>query len=182
MSLFFHLLLTHFVADYPLQSGWMIRLKRRGYVGVLLHCLVHLAVMLALLFPLLHLPQVWVGIGIVFGTHNGIDQTKMLLDRRYPQRRRLFYFLDQLAHILVVFGVSVFLRGVWPQAEWAQSLYGNRLLLAYLLCLVLSTYFYDVTRYFLRLSQGSAEYRRDYRTMGRNALLVTAAFGLASLI
>jgi len=182
MDLFIHLLLTHFLADYPFQSGALLRLKFRTYWGVLLHCLIHLASMVALLFPLLHNSRVWVGIAVIFFTHNLIDQIKVTLDKKYPRYHLAFYAGDQIAHWLVVGGVTLAVGPVLPQG-WGADLYQNTLLFVYLLALVISTYFYDVTRYFLNLpKRGKKPYRRDYPRMLKNALIVSVSFFLYTLL
>lgn len=43
MSLFLTLLLSHLVADFPLQFDSIIRMKNRGQLGLILHSAIHVA-------------------------------------------------------------------------------------------------------------------------------------------
>lgn len=179
MNLLLYFLLAHFLADYPLQPGSLVRLKLKHYVGVFIHGLVHLLVMILILFPFLNSSKIWIGIGIIYLTHNLIDQTKVRLDRKNPEKAKFFYFLDQFLHWTVIIGVCLYANHAKPNLslEWLKW-YTNYSLSLYLLCLVLATYFFDVTRYFLRLKKDSPPYRRDYKIMFKNALIVSGGFGI----
>lgn len=177
MSVFIPLLLTHFLADYPLQWGAIIRLKQKNYWGVFLHCLIHLAVMSLVMHGFLYDLKMFWGILIVFATHNVIDQIKVVLDKKHPSWRLPLYIMDQSAHVLVVAGVALWLGEMNPVGPFAL-VYSNKLIMGYLLVLVWSTYFYDVTRYFLkhRKPDGS-HYERDYHGILMHAVGVTVVFG-----
>ncbi len=180
MTFFIYFLLAHFIADYPLQSSKLVQLKTQHYWGVFIHGIIHLSVMLIVLYPLLYSRQAWVGIAIVYLTHNLIDQTKVQLDKMNPDKARFLYFLDQFLHWSIIAGVSYYVGNITPHLsiQWAE-LYLNRTLVLYLFCMVLATYFYDVTRYFVRLKSVQVPYQRDYKTMFRNGLIVTVAFGVS---
>ena len=176
-TLLLYFLLAHFLADYLLQPGKLVRLKIRRYLGVFIHVLVHLGVMILVMAPFLHERRVWIAIGIIYVTHNIIDQTKVQLDKRNPGKTRFFYFLDQFLHWSVIAGVAFYVGRVSPHltGQWL-TLYSDTDIIIYLFCLVLATYFYDVTRYFVTLKVGSSPYQRDYKAIVRNALIVTAGF------
>jgi len=182
MSVFIPLLLTHFIADYPLQSGLIIRLKQKNYWGVLVHCLIHLGVMVLVMQGFWQDWRIFLGVLIVFITHNIIDQAKVTLDKKHPKWRLTLYISDQLAHVFVVAGVAWWLGAIEPMGLFAP-VYQDPLIMAYLLLLVLSTYFYDVTRYFLkhRMPDGS-HYERDYRGIVMHAVGVSVVFGGAWVI
>lgn len=178
MSVFLPLLLTHFLADYPLQWGALIRLKQKRYLGVFLHCLIHLGVMLAVLQGFLHDARMFWGILVVFVTHNAIDQLKVILEKRHPKWRLPLYLLDQAAHVIIVTGVALWLGPLTPLGPLA-AVYANPWVLSYLLVLVLSTYFYDVTHYFLKHRQpDGSHYGRNYPGILKRAALVTILFGI----
>lgn len=183
MTFLIYFLLAHFLADYPLQSTKLVQLKTQRYLGVFLHGLIHLSVMLLVLFPLLHDQKIWTAVAIVYITHNIIDQTKVQLDKNNPGKARFFYFLDQFLHWSIIVAVSFYVGSIQPDLT-GQSLgiYMNNTLVLYLFCMVLSTYFYDVTRYFIKLKKGLPHYHRDYKTMFRNGLIVTLAFGIYWLL
>lgn len=170
--------LTHFLSDYPFQSGKLVKLKQERFLGVFLHTGVHLLSMLVVLSPLLHDSRVWLSIALVYITHSVIDQTKVVLDKASPQHARLLYFLDQFSHWGIMYGALRIAGDVQPRLSgiWLD-LYTNKTLWLYILVLVLCTYFYDVTRYFVKL-QMKKEFKRDYLTMMRNASIVTIAFAI----
>jgi len=176
MNLILHFLLAHFLADYPFQSGKLVKLKMERYLGVFVHGLIHLITLLVVLYPVLHLRRVQIAIAIIYFTHNLIDQMKVKLDKKDPKHHRLFYFTDQLLHNTILLSVAFYIGIGVPQlsTQWF-SLYTNPILVAYVLLMVLSTYFYDVTRHFFLL-KGNEPYVRDYKVMMRNAVLVTVIF------
>lgn len=178
MNLFFYLLLTHFLADYPFQSTDLIRLKLKTYWGVLLHCSIHLAVLMIVLYPLLHMFEVWVAIAVIFITHNIIDEIKVTLDRKYPKWHVKLYFLDQLSHLIIVTFVALYVGSISPDTLVDAPFYADKTYVLYVLTLVLSTYFFDVTRYFLQFHKKEITYKRDYKTIVRNAIIVTVGFGV----
>lgn len=178
MNFLVHFYLYHFLADYPFQSGKLVRLKQKRFLGVFLHTGIHLITMLVLLFPLLHIKEVQYGIAVIYITHNIIDQIKVALDKANPKYARLLYFLDQFAHWTIIYFSARYIGDVTPELTGqALSLYTNNTLFLYLLVLVLSTYFYDVSRYFVLLKMDKP-FKRDYKTMIRNGIIVTIAFGI----
>ena len=178
MNFLIHFYLYHFLADYPFQNGKLVKLKQDRFLGVFLHTGIHLITMLILLAPLLHIKEVQVAIAIIYITHNVIDQIKVSLDKANPKHARLLYFMDQLTHWIIIYCSARYIGEVVPKLSGqALELYTNNTLFLYLLVMVLSTYFYDVSRYFVKL-QMNKPFKRDYRTMFRNAVIVTVAFGI----
>lgn len=179
MNLLIHLYLVHFLADYPLQPNKLIALKKKSYFGVLLHCLVHLTVLVAVLSPFLHLKEVWMGIAVIFITHNIIDQTKITLDKKYPKLRLHLYVIDQLFHLSIVSGVAYYIGYIKPNTHLPiLDLYFDTTFVTYILALALVTYFYDVTRYFIQIRKKFRPYKRDYKTIIINAFIVSIAFAI----
>lgn len=180
MNFLLYFYLAHFLSDYPLQSNAMVRYKRKSFWGVLLHSTVHLVSLLVILSPFLCNWRVWLAIAIVYASHNIIDQTKVALDKANPKRARINYFVDQLAHWTFILLAATVAGELAPKGltGWALEFYTNQTFFLYLLVMVLSTYFYDVTRYFIRLKMFTEELHRDYRTMLMNAVIVTVAFGV----
>jgi len=157
----------------------LVEYKHKTYLGVLLHCLIHLAVLFAVLSPFLHLKSVWIGIAVIFITHNIIDQIKVKLDKKYPKWKLQLYISDQAAHLLIVTAVVFYVGSITPNTSLdAISLYTDQTFISYILILVLSTYFYDVTRHFVRTRKKKAPYKRDYKTMIRNVFIVSIAFAV----
>ncbi|HAT73084.1 MAG TPA: hypothetical protein DCS63_09740 [Elusimicrobia bacterium] len=116
MIIFWRLLLAHLLADFTLQFDVVNRLKRNHLWGMLLHCLTHLAVAAALLWP--YLPQTWVTLGpvgingwwalaIMLALHFAVDQLRVYSMRTMGYHDGTVSFLaDQLLHVYVLFMIS----------------------------------------------------------------------------
>ena len=103
MDLLATLILAHLIADFPLQTNAVFRLKNRHWVGVLLHAAIHVMVTgLLLQNPLGHWPML-VSLG---GIHFITDWLKL---RMKFKRRSLGFVLDQAAH-----GLALYLLATWP--------------------------------------------------------------------
>ncbi len=180
MDITLHLILAHFLADYPLQSDGMVAYKSKHFLGIVLHSLVHVLTSVLLGLPFVLQGNFWLAIGTMFVTHNALDQGKVLIHRHFKKANRfLFYVLDQIGHLAVIVGTSwLWLRNLTPDLEghWL-AIYQNSTLIDFLLVLTLSTYFYDVSRWTYRNSKKPQTYIRDWKMMGRNALIVVVAFG-----
>jgi len=183
MAFLIHLLLAHFLADYPLQSGRLVALKMKRFLGIFIHGLVHLVVLLLILSPLLHGGRTWGAIVIIYITHNLIDHFKVKFDGSDPRHHRFFYFFDQVLHWSILVGSAYYLGDVAPNLsgqflEW----YTHPTLFLYLLLMIVSTYFFDVSRYFLTQNVNKVVYKRDYKFMFINGGVVTVAFALLWLM
>jgi Protein of unknown function (DUF3307) len=184
MDITLHLILAHFLADYPLQSDRLVAYKSRHFAGILLHSLVHVLTSVLLAFPFVLQSRLWLAIGVVFLTHNILDQTKVWAQRRFPRVNRfLFYVADQVGHLLVIYLSSAWLlRNMIPDFGGAWfGVYRDTALVAFPLVLILATYFYDVSRWTYRNTVKPQPYVRDWKMMGRNAVVVTLFFGLVAL-
>ncbi|MBK8900639.1 MAG: DUF3307 domain-containing protein [Anaerolineaceae bacterium] len=94
MTTFLALLLAHLLADFPLQTNRIFRLKVAGNAGLVLHVLIHiLTTALLVRRPASHLDLLLV-LGVV---HFLIDWIKLRFphDPQWPG-----FLLDQLAHLL----------------------------------------------------------------------------------
>ena len=111
------LLLTvkHVIADFVLQTSWMAigKDQRTGWaLPLLAHCLVHLAVAMALI--LIIAPRFWFVALIDFAIHIAVDRTKgfCVSTFRVKQEHQWFWWLigiDQAMHHLTGFGLSIFM-------------------------------------------------------------------------
>lgn len=98
MTTFTALYLAHLIADFPLQTNRIYRLKTESSQGILLHVAIHLLVASILVEDALtHWP-----VFLVLGTaHFFIDWAKL----RYPvyrYRQTPGFILDQFAHLLTI--------------------------------------------------------------------------------
>ncbi len=177
MNILLHLILAHFLADYPFQWNWLAKYKQKHPLGILIHSFTHFVVSLILTIPFLYMGKVWLGILFIFVTHTGLDQLKIYLGKNTKWNPFLLYVSDQLAHLLVIWGVVVYwgvLAPLWP-GEWLKY-YFNDSILSFALILTLVTYFYDVSRWTYLNMRKKQPYKRDYKMMIRNALIVVIAF------
>ena len=99
------ILLAHIIGDFLLQPDRWVRDKfqkklRSSYLYW--HVVLHAVALLVLLgFQM----KFWLGIGIIVITHFIIDLTKLYLEKKINPR--LLFFLDQLAHLLVLILVTL---------------------------------------------------------------------------
>ena len=113
------LLLTvkHIIADFMLQNSWMAigKDQKTGWaLPLLAHCLVHLAVAMALI--LIVAPRFWFVAFLDFAIHITIDRIKGIFASRYgvtmENDHPWFWTLigvDQALHHLTGFGLSIFM-------------------------------------------------------------------------
>ncbi len=136
LQLFFQLLMAHLLADFFLQSKYMLREKRRQRwksQQLALHALIagSLAYLLAAQW------QNWllVGVGTAV-THWLIDAIKVQVDKK---KTTTAFIVDQLAHVAVIVTIAAFLTefpegmdGLVNPAQWgAWAVYGAGLLLLF---------------------------------------------------
>lgn len=179
MSLLLYFYLIHFLADYTFQPSKLVQYKIEHFLGIVIHSTVHLITLLFVLSPFLPNKRVFTAIGVIYVTHILIDQTKVSLSKVYPKYVRFFYFLDQIVHLIIVTACSFYVGLLTPQylGGTVLKLYSNQSFILYLLILVLVTYFFDVTRYFVRRNF-KKPFKRDWWGMGINALILTVVFGI----
>lgn len=108
--LFVPLLLAHFIADFPLQTGRVFQWKSQGPAGVGIHSGIFVLIALSFSIPLLRQPLMWGYILSLGISHFVIDWLKIF----YPNRRGrddLWTFLfDQLLHTIFVLFIGLLAR------------------------------------------------------------------------
>lgn len=102
MNLFLTLLLAHLIADFPLQTDWIFRIKVKHGWGILLHAAIHSLVTAALIQNPL---KFWPVLAVLWLAHAAVDWLKL-----YIQHATLTpgFLLDQLAHILTLVVIAYF--------------------------------------------------------------------------
>ena len=116
MVIFWRLLLSHLLADFTLQFNIVNRLKRQHVGGMLLHCLTHFVVSVALTYNYLgdvwfHFGSAavtgWAAMGLMLVVHFIIDELRIYSMKRMGYRDGTVSFLvDQLLHVYVLFMIS----------------------------------------------------------------------------
>jgi hypothetical protein len=177
MFLTLHFILSHLIADYSVQPSKLVEYKYKSFFGVLLHTLMHLGIVLILVLPFLYLNTVRIGVLIIFVTHTLIDYLKITIEKKYPENKFVTYVSDQIVHLIIILLLVRFIGRVEPDSSWGWAkIYLNSDLINFLIILHLSTYFWDITRWAYINSKNPTPYKRDYRMMARNALIVAIAF------
>jgi Protein of unknown function (DUF3307) len=105
----------HVIADFVLQTSWMALgkdQKTEWALPLLAHCLVHLAVSLALI--LIIAPRFWFVAFIDFAIHIFVDRAKGLCSSTFGMTPEHPWFwtligVDQALHHLTGFGLSIFM-------------------------------------------------------------------------
>ena len=113
MTIFWRMFLSHLLSDFTLQFDVVNRMKRNGQPGMIVHCLTHYIVSLALTWSFLG--QVWCNIGslpvngwwacaIMLVLHYIVDQTRVFSMKRLHYKDGTVSFLtDQFLHVYVLF-------------------------------------------------------------------------------
>jgi hypothetical protein len=115
MEIFCRLLFGHLLADFTFQSNYIAEWKRRSWVGLLVHVLIHPACYITLLWPFLG--DVWVNAGpvalngwacVVVATalHWVEDWFRVRKINRGWNDNTLFYVWDQAIHVVILFFLS----------------------------------------------------------------------------
>lgn len=109
------LFLAHLIADYPLQTTWLVKAKRT-LPGLTLHVGIHLGVLLLICLP--YTASLWPYLLLLAISHFAIDSFKNLLARRRPQWVAGPYLFDQFLHILSIWAIGLWIEaslpGGWP--------------------------------------------------------------------
>ncbi|MFH0821012.1 MAG: DUF3307 domain-containing protein [Candidatus Peregrinibacteria bacterium] len=182
MNLILSLVTAHFLADFAFQPQWLANAKKNRWWGVPLHALIHFIAMAVLLIPFLNWPSVWGAMALVALTHWGIDYGKIVLGERSPMHPLLMYLADQLLHFIILLIASTyFFNSLVAELDYSPHwFFTDPSIFSYLFLLTLATYALDMTRWTYRISQNpdTPSYRRDYKTIVRNGLIVTVSFVL----
>jgi hypothetical protein len=141
MNFFYLLLLAHVLADFPLQTDAVFRLKQKSMMGVFLHAGIFTAVALIILFPFHAESAVWIAVLALTLLHLAIDRAKVFLSLRKAADNFIYFAVDQVLHF-----ISIWIAGTWlGRAMMASTipafpLYANARLVLILIALVLASF------------------------------------------
>ena len=116
LTLFYRLLLAFLLADYPLQTDLVFKIRYQKRWGVALHAGIHLLITLALCYPYLHSPWFIVGV-VVLQTVHGLFDT-------FKKSGLLGFFADQAFHFASLAAVAWIFGGL-EQASWTTDWLGK---------------------------------------------------------
>lgn len=101
MFLLLRLYLGHLVADFPLQTDEIYRLKVKTWQGTFLHAAIVSLAMAGMAFPYWENIWIWLFVILIGITHVLEDRFKVKLESRVPDRFLLFS-LDQGIHLALL--------------------------------------------------------------------------------
>ena len=102
MFLFYRLLLAHVIADFPMQTSQIFKIKMNTQWGVMLHTLIVLIFSILFAFPYLEDPKVLIILLIIFLSHTVIDKLKMEYSEKTKNQSIRILLLDQALHIAII--------------------------------------------------------------------------------
>ena len=102
MFLFYRLLLAHIIADFPLQTNQIFKIKMNTQWGVLLHTLIVLIFSILFTFPYLEDPKVMIILLVIFLSHTVIDKLKLEYSKKTKNQSIRILLLDQVLHIAII--------------------------------------------------------------------------------
>ena len=102
MFLFYRLLLAHIIADFPMQTSQIFKVKTNTEWGVLIHTLIVLIFSIFFAFPYLEDPKVIIILLVIFLSHTVIDKLKMEYSKKTKNQGIRILLLDQTLHIAII--------------------------------------------------------------------------------
>lgn len=169
LMLFLKLLLAHILGDFVLQSNFLVEKRKQNVMYLLLHVIIHAAV-LCLLFAN-ELPQYYILLSFIVVSHLAIDSLKIWVEKKWNCNPTVLFVLDQALHLAILVAV-VFARYGIPYAV-IQQLYSIKSLLcliAFLLTAVVSPIFLKVV--FSKWNQQSEFALKKSESLGNAGLLI----------
>ena len=158
MFLLYRLLLAHIIADFPLQTSQIFKIKMNTQWGVILHTLIVLIFSLLFAFPYLENLRVIIIIIIIFATHTIIDKIKLDYSKKNTNQDIKIFLLDQFLHISIIaaltfnFTESYLLSSPFNNAFLSDliHLYNNDILIISLIGYILSIFFIPILLIYIK--------------------------------
>jgi len=124
MSPLFGLILGHLIGDFVLQTIDLVRYKGHSWKGLFLHTAIVIASCALCLWN--NLPTWWPWLIPLFLLHMLTDWGKVTLNQRISGWKTRLFFLDQLAHLVVIVLVVIIQAGGWPYQSLAEAIGGEQ--------------------------------------------------------
>ncbi len=109
MTVFWRLVLAHFIADFALQTDAVFLVKKRCAWGVLLHVAIFALTSIATTGPYLNSPPFWGGLVFLWLFHAAVDKAKLTLGSSGHGDHLGTFLLDQVLHLVAIGLVCLFL-------------------------------------------------------------------------
>jgi hypothetical protein len=142
MFLFIRIILAHLLGDFPFQFNSVYKMKLTGLRGIIPHALIIGGCAVAMSWPYLNLPTVW--LFIIFMTATHLIQDAIKLNFNSPKNSFWTYILDQLSHVgLISILFFTDLKNLKPPADQSNFyvwMYSRNEFMVYLIALIAATY------------------------------------------
>jgi uncharacterized protein DUF3307 len=116
--MFYSLILSHFLGDFPLQSNWMARRKTNFWV-LFLHMSIHFILMVVLVGNIRLV--IWPHLLLLALVHMGQDRLKLSLSKQWPAQRVTLFIIDQLLHYFFIWVLVMWIQTIAPNLVNAQN-------------------------------------------------------------
>ncbi len=158
MFLLCRLLLAHIIADFPLQTKQIFRVKMNTKWGVILHTTIVLIFSILFTFPYLENPKVIAILLIIFISHTIIDKLKMEYSKKTKNQSIRILLLDQALHIAIIavlafnFTESYLLSSPFNSAflNYLIDIYNSDILIISLIGYILSIFFIPILLIYIK--------------------------------
>lgn len=155
---FWSLLLAHVIADFPLQTDGIYRIKTKYAWGVLPHVLICSMMNILALLPYLNNVNAWFAVLGLGAVHIILDRTKIRVTERIARDNFFQFFLDQLLHVISIWIIAVWLsQAIDRNAYTITGIFANRELVIQLTAYIFATFagvpiiFYALKFWFLEV-------------------------------
>ena len=158
MFLFYRLLLAHIIADFPLQTNQIFKVKTNTEWGVLIHTLIVLIFSILFTFPYLENPKVIIILLIIFLSHTVIDKLKLEHSKKTKNQSIRILLLDQALHTTIIavltfnFTESYLLSSPFNSAflNYLIDIYNNDIFIVSLIGYIASVFFIPILLMYIR--------------------------------
>jgi hypothetical protein len=179
MNKFLLLLLAHMIADYPLQTDWVFKVRYVHRSGILVHVFLQVLTTIVLLFPYLLNLRTWLAIAGIFVTHLLIDQIR--------KNNIWVFLLDQALHLGVIVAATLAMRGIGPISlpSWLAIFWLNNTFIMILVGFLTATFAGTILILFIKITwrpgftiqQGLSSYEKTTGVLSRGLVFVLAILG-----
>jgi len=94
------------IADFPLQTKQIFKVKMNTEWGVLVHTLIVLTFSILFAFPYLEAPKTIIILWAIFLSHTVIDKIKLDYSKKNTDQELKIFLLDQFLHISIIAALS----------------------------------------------------------------------------
>ena len=161
MYLFYRLLLAHIIADFPLQTNKIYRLKSHTRWGVLVHASIVLLFSIFFSIPYLKNTRAVMAVLFIFLSHTIIDKLKLAYLKNHFKHCIVMFIIDQFLHILIIFLFTFnfsqkYLLSISTKTAYIKSLieiYNNDILIVLLIGYLSSVFIIPIFLNFIKENQ-----------------------------